>query len=43
VVRALGIAYAPGAALITVLSVICFSFYRLDRARHAAIRVKLGR
>lgn len=39
----LGVSYGPGAALITIVSVACFSFYRLDRAKHAAIRTKLGR
>src|SRR5262249_44435839 len=43
VLRALGLSYGPGAALLTILSILCFSFYRLDRATHAAIRAKLGR
>ncbi|HUB85190.1 MAG TPA: MFS transporter [Rhizomicrobium sp.] len=43
ILHALGIAYGPGAALITVVSVLCFSFYRLNRAEHTAIRARLGR
>lgn len=43
VLRSLGLLYAPGAALITIVSVVCFLPYHLDRKTHAAIREKLGR
>ena len=43
VLRNLGLAVGPGAALVLAASVLFFLRYRLDRAAHAEIVRKLGR
>jgi Na+/melibiose symporter-like transporter len=41
VIRNLGILYGPGLALLAVIALLCFSRYRLTRARFEALRREL--